>query len=147
MQAPASGDISEQYGVQPIYGMQDNYFDVEVGKGINIALKIISVETGECIRYAFVNENTTATIQEIPQGAYYLKIAYGYDWMILDDGIARQGKFTLSPSYERSKEQYDFGTKNSQETISWKLSIGKDGGALESNFETVPISEEDFFLE
>jgi hypothetical protein len=55
-------DMSEDYGVKPIYGIQDNYFDIVMGSGCNVAVKIMELGTDKCIRYVYVAENTTATI-------------------------------------------------------------------------------------
>lgn len=63
-------DMSEDYGVKPIYGVQDNYFDIVMGSGCNVAVKIMELGTDKCIRYVYVAENTTTTVQEIPQGVY-----------------------------------------------------------------------------
>ena len=69
-------DMSEDYGVKPIYGIQDNYFDIVMGNGCNVAVKIMELGTDKCIRYVYVAENTTTSVQEIPQGVYYLNLAY-----------------------------------------------------------------------
>ena len=34
-------DLTEEYGIQPIYGIQDNYFDIAMGSGCNVAVKIM----------------------------------------------------------------------------------------------------------
>ena len=75
------GELPSSYGVKPKYGLQDNYFDINMGEGCDIAVKIIDLSNDRCIRYIFVSENSSITINQIPQGQYYLKIAYGYDWM------------------------------------------------------------------
>ncbi len=48
------GEFDEFMGVKPIYGLQDNYFDVTVGTGFSVAIKIMSLKEHKCIRYAFV---------------------------------------------------------------------------------------------
>lgn len=52
-----NGELGEEYGVKPIIGLQDNYFDIEVGSGYDVAIKIIDASSNRCIRYVFVNEN------------------------------------------------------------------------------------------
>lgn len=137
-------DMSKEYGIMPIYGIQDNYFDITIGKGCSAAVKIMDEQTDKCIRYAYIAENTTTTIQDIPQGTYYLKLAYGSDWMELDTDSIKQGKFTRNVSYERSRDTFNFGTKNSTEHVNYQLEINVVDSKLENNFEAIPISEEDF---
>lgn len=137
-------DLSEDYGIKPVFGLQDNYFDITIGNGCNVAVKIMDSHTEECIRYICVSENTTTTVHEIPQGTYYLKLAYGYDWMVLDTGKGKRGKFTRKVSYERSQDVFDFGSKNSKEEVNYSLEINVIDSKLENNFPTRPISEEEF---
>lgn len=117
------GELPSSYGVKPEYGLQDNYFDINMGEGCDIAVKIIDLSNDRCIRYIFVSENSSITINQIPQGQYYLKIAYGYDWMEkFEDGMTH-GKFTRNCYYEKSVDVFDFGKKNSQHTINYILNI------------------------
>lgn len=137
-------DMSEEYGVKPVYGIHDNYFDITIGKGCEVAIKIMDAKTDQCIRYIYVKENTTTTVQEIPQGTYYLKLAYGYDWMENDIDDVKFGKFTRNVSYEKSQETFDFGLKNSQDVVSYSLDINVVGSKLKNNFITISIDEEEF---
>lgn len=141
---PKGGEFSEKYGVKPVWGIQDNYFDIHIGKGLSVAIKIVNTNTDKCIRYVFVPEGETITVTQIPQGRYYLKLAYGKDWMeLLDDNVIK-GKFTSTPFFERSRSSYDFGKKNSQNFINYSLELNVINGNLEHNFETVGISESEF---
>lgn len=137
-------DLTEDYGIKPIYGIQDNYFDISMGSGCNVAVKIMDFHTNKCIRYVYVAENTTTTVQEIPQGIYYLKLAYGYDWMELETDNIKKGKFTKNVSYERSQDTFDFGIKNSRDEINYQLEINVVDSKLENNFHATPIDEEEF---
>ena len=137
-------DLTEDYGMTPIYGIQDNYFDIAIGSGCNVAVKIMDLRTDKCIRYVYVAENTTTTVQEIPQGIYYLKLAYGYDWMELETEEGKQGKFTRNVSYERSQDTFDFGIKNSRQEVNYRLEINIVDSQLENNFLSTPIDEEEF---
>ncbi len=137
-------ELGEEYGIKPVYGLQDNYFDITMGKGYNVAIKIMDAATDKCIRYAIVKENSTTTLTQIPQGRYYLKLAYGRDWMEFETDSITIGKFTRNAFYERSRQIYDFGKKNSQEEVNFDLRINVKDAAGMNNFETAPISEEDF---
>lgn len=141
------GELSGEYGVKSKFGQQDNYFDIEIGNGCDVAVKIIDASRDKCIRYVLVPENSSVSVQMIPQGRYYLKLAYGKDWMEYDNGDGTiTGKFTKNVSYDKSVDVFDFGKKNSSDNVSYVLHINVVNSKLENNFETQEISEDDFFL-
>lgn len=140
-----SGELSKEYGVKNKFGQQDNYFDIEIGNGCDVALKIVDASTDKCIRYILVPENTSVNVQMIPQGKYYLKLAYGKDWMEYDNGDGTiTGKFTKNVSYDRCVDVFDFGKKNSSNIVSYILQINMINTELQNNFGTIEISEDDF---
>lgn len=141
---PEGGELSSKYGVNPVYGIQDNYFDIRIGDGFSVAIKIVDAVSDTSIRYVYVPEGETATVSQIPQGRYYLKLAYGKDWMEISAGDTIRGKFTRSPFYEKSASSYDFGKKNSQNFVNYSLELNIIDGDIKNNFETIPISEEEF---
>lgn len=143
METP-SENLAEAYGIKPIYGTQDNYFDITIGIGYNVAVKIVDRFTDRCIRYVYVEENSTTTVQEIPQGVYYLKLAYGFDWMELNTANGKIGKFTRDVHYEKSQDVFDFGEKNSRDEINYRLEINVVNSKLDNNFLATPIDEEEF---
>lgn len=139
------GELPKEYGIKNKYGQQDNYFDIQIGTGCDVAVKIVDASTDKSIRYVFVPENTTENIQMIPQGKYYLKLAYGNDWMEFDNGDGTlSGKFTRNVSYDKSIDIFDFGKKNSSSIVSYVLQINIENRQFHNNFETVSISEADF---
>lgn len=81
----------------------------------------------------------------IPQGKYYLKLAYGKDWMERgkEDGTII-GKFTNNVSYDKSIDIFDFGKKNDSNVVNYTLSINVVNSELGINFYTISISEEEF---
>lgn len=137
-------DLTKDYGIEPAYGIQDNYFDIAIGKGCSVAIKIMDLQTNRCIRYVYVAEDSEITVHEIPQGQYYLKLAYGSDWMEMDANGGKLGKFTKSVSYAKSTDLFDFGIKNSSEVANYRLEINIVDSQLEYNFTSTPISEEEF---
>lgn len=139
------GEFDQLYGVTPAYGIHDNYFDIVIGQGCNVAIKILDATTGKCVRYVYIPENETITVSEIPQGLYYLKLAYGKDWMEQQTDSIILGKFTKNAFYERSTTSYDFGKKNSQSIVNYRLEINVVDGEAENNFYTELISEAEFY--
>ena len=143
---PDNGDFPVEYGIKPVKGLFDNYFDIEIGEGFSMALKIVDAKTDATIRYVFVKENTTATISEIPPGQYYLKLTYGYDWMSFENNGKIKGKFTKAAVYEISDDLFDFG-QSPLGADSYLLKINMVHDEHCSNFSTTEIGEEDFFNE
>lgn len=140
-----AGELPKEYGVKSKFGRQDNYFDIEIGKGCDVAIKIMDVATDKCIRYVFVPENSSANIQMIPQGKYYLKLAYGKDWMEFDNGDGTlSAKFTSNVTYDKSTDIFDFGKKNSSNIVNYLLQINVVDSELQNSFGTVEISEAEF---
>lgn len=137
--------MPKEYGVKSKFGQQDNYFDIEIGEGCDVAIKIMDVATDKCIRYVFVPENSSANIQMIPQGKYYLKLAYGKDWMECDNGDGTlNAKFTSNVTYDRSTDIFDFGKKNSSNVVNYLLQINVVDSELQNSFGTIEISESEF---
>ena len=143
-ESPIGGELGDEYGVKPIYGVHDNYFDITIGEGCSVAIKIMDVTSGKCIRYVYVPENETVTVTEIPQGQYFLKLAYGKDWMENDTDSITQGKFTKKAFFEKSTESYNFGKKNTGDFVNYSLKINVVDETTENNFTTVSISEDEF---
>ena len=143
-ESPIGGELGDEYGVKPIYGVHDNYFDITIGEGCCVAIKIMDVTSGKCIRYVYVPENETVTVTEIPQGQYFLKLAYGKDWMENDTDSITQGKFTKKAFFEKSTESYNFGKKNTGDFVNYSLKINVVDETTENNFTTVSISEDEF---
>lgn len=144
---PENGDLPAAYGITPVRGLLDNYFDIEMGAGLNLAVKIVDAQTNKTIRYVFVRENTRANISQVPPGQYYLKMAFGHDWMINDQDLQFRGKFTRGASYEISEDIFDFGKANSINAKSFRLRINMKQNELYTNFNTTTISETQFYDE
>jgi hypothetical protein len=86
----------------------DNELQVKVGSNADVVIKLVNFETNLCIRYVYIRKGTTFAIDNIPEGKYYLKIAYGSDWrLIIIDGQCI-GRFILKPLYRRGEQILDF---------------------------------------
>ena len=142
---PSEGDLPEEYGIIARMGIVDNYFDIELGGDADMAIKIVNIETRETVRYMFVPHNSRTTINEIPAGKYYLKFAYGNDWMSRSDGYYTEGKFTRNVIYEKSNDFFDFGDAGSLESVSYSLKIKVERDRRYEDFSTSTITEEEFY--
>lgn len=134
---PSGADLEKMMGVKPIYGTKDNYFDITVGTGYDVVAKLVEKKENKCIRCVYVKENSTTTIHDIPQGVYYLKLAFGKDWMVLDG----KGMFTKSVSYEKCQDVFIYKFQGDEDVnYSIKLNVANST----NNLHTTTISENEF---
>lgn len=135
------GQMPDCYNFKPLYGDIENYLKINVGN-TDVAIKLMNVDTDECIRFVYVNSNSSYSIQQIPEGLYYLKIAYGKEWHSITENGKCKGKFAVQPLYEKGTDILDFnsqGNSYSNYELSLDVLITK-GNTFQSN----TISEEDF---
>lgn len=134
----------------------DNRLQIKVGRSIDVVLKLISLETDQCIRYVYIRAGETYSIRNIPEGKYYTKIAYGKDWrQTVKDGQCI-GRFISRSLYKKGKEILDFnkifeGVKSDGENEydsysipSFNLELDVVQSDLNGKFTTNSISEEEF---
>ena len=138
---PSESDLEDAMGIKPLYGTKDNYFDISVGGGCDVVVKLVDKKMNTCIRCVYVKENSTTTIHDIPQGLYYLKLAYGKDWMNFEDGKIFKGMFTKSVSYEKCQNVFNYKMKNNED-VNYSVRLNVANGS--DNLHTLPISENEF---
>lgn len=135
---------------KPIYASPviDNYLKIRAGN-TDVAVKLINIKSMKCIRYVFINQNTSYNISNIPEGKYYLKIAYGENWAKTSIEKDCQGRFSNNTLFKRSDEILDF---NLVETINgWQIpyyELELNVVVTEGNeFNSSNINENDFYTE
>jgi hypothetical protein len=106
-----SGETPECENVAPQYDYKlDNYLKVNVGSHTDVVIKLMKKQySGDiCTRIIFIRSNETYYLRNIPEGNYYLKIAYGSDWRqkIVDNQC--YGKFMKNAQYEIGQERLDY---------------------------------------
>lgn len=89
----------------------DNHLKVTVGSNTDVVIKVMKYYTDECIRYVYVRSGDVFYIRNVPQGVYYLKIAYGRDWRQKVIEGQCYGKFIRNAQYEKGKETLNFRIK------------------------------------
>ena len=103
-----NGNMADCSGIKPLY---DNGISTRLiisAQLTDVAVKIVNYATDRCIRFVFVNDGTTYTAKGIPEGKYYLKIAYGNDWEVKEGDPICKGHFTSDVSYKKDYSSYDF---------------------------------------
>jgi tetratricopeptide (TPR) repeat protein len=138
--------------VTPSYNKKlDNKLLITVGRNASVAVKLIRVNNSECIRYVFINKNSEYSIRNIPEGIYYLKIAYGNDWSKIRDQSECSGRFTKNTLFEKGEEILNFnlvhsGNSYKVPSFSLKLDVIISDDKM-STFNTDKINENDFYNE
>jgi len=146
-QTISNGIMPDCFNYKPAYGDLDNELVVSVGRGTDVAIKLMSLSGGKCVRYVYINSGNTYRIKNIPEGRYYLKIAYGRDWISKLDGRRCLGRFLNNALYERGEDILDFYKKTTSDGYSipsYSLRLDVISGSTDNAFNSSGISEGDF---
>ncbi len=108
----------------------DNYLKIKVGKNTEVVVKMYKMgqteKDDQLTRVTYINSNTTQFIRNIPEGEYYLKIAYGRDWKETEKNGKKFGTFTKNALYERGQQILNYNTVKTSKGInvpSYNLSL------------------------
>lgn len=144
----SNSELSQCYNFSPEHGSLENYLEIHVGGGTDVAIKLLDYSDNRCIRYVFVNSGSTYRIENIREGQYYLKIAYGREWLSKVEGGQCIGKFIRRPKYEKGVDVMDytmstdpFGT---QTWTNYSVKLDVIDTDFKSSFTTEGISEGEF---
>jgi hypothetical protein len=143
----ANGQLPNCYNFKPKRGNIDNSLEVYVGSGTDVAIKLMNLQNEKCVRYVFINSGSTYIIRNIPQGKYYLKIAYGKNWLSKIENEQCNGKFIKNPMYEKGEDIMDFNikhTSNGYSIPSYRLQLDVISTSISNSFNSHNISENDF---
>ncbi len=142
-----NGQLPSCYNFKPQKGGVNNYLEVYVGSGTDVAIKVMNFNTDKCVRYVFINSGSTYTINNIPEGQYYLKIAYGKNWLSKVENGQCIGNFIRNPMYEKGEDIMDFNILHSADSYSipsFKLQLDVVSSGISNSFSTQNISESQF---
>ena len=142
-----NGQLPSCYNFKPEKGSVNNYLEVDVGSGTDVSIKIMNLNTNKCIRYIFINSGSSYTINNIPEGRYYLKIAYGKNWLSKVESGQCIGKFIRNPMYEKGEDIMDFNIQHSADGYSipsFKLQLDVVSSGISNSFSSQNISENEF---
>ena len=147
-----TGETPDCENIIPEYDTNlDNYLKVNVGSHTDVVVKLMRKSQNDediCIRIVFIRSNQSFNIKNIPEGNYYLKIAYGKNWRqkIVDNQCF--GKFMNNAHYEIGKQKLNYNLIHKDNSISvpsFELLLDViQTKTKKSNFNTSNISEEIF---
>lgn len=107
-ESASTGDKPECENIIPQYDNSlDNELLVHVGNNTDVVVKLMTYY-GNCIRIVYIKAGDSYSIKNIPEGQYYLKIAYGSDFRKFTQDGQCIVKFMRDPSYEKGVETLDF---------------------------------------
>lgn len=144
-----NGQLSSCYNFNPKKGKIDNYLKIVVGGGTDVVIKVMNFETEKCIRYVYINSGSTYLIKNIPEGKYYLKIAYGKNWLSKVTNGQCVGKFIRNPIYEKGEDILDYNLQHNADSYSipsFSLSLDIIATDISNSFNSADISEDAFNL-
>jgi hypothetical protein len=145
-----NGNLPNCYNFKPYRSKIDNYLSVYVGSGTDVVIKMMNVETNKCVRFVYINSGSTYKVRNIPEGRYYLKIAYGKEWISKVENGKCVGRFFRAAHYEQGEEIMDFNIKHYKDGrysipyFELKLDVVRTNDM--NSFESDRISEETFNL-
>lgn len=143
------GQLPDCYSMMSKKGNLDNYLEVYVGGVTDAVVKVVEYYTETCVRCVFVANRTRYRIRNIPEGEYYLKVAYGRSWFSKFENGKCVGKFLRSPLYEKGEDILDFSVQHRDDGYSipsFKLELSVIETEDMDNFDTHGISEDEFNL-
>ena len=142
-----NGQLPSCYNFKPKRGSVSNYLEVSVGGGTDVSIKVMDINSEKCIRYVFINSGSTYNIRNIPEGRYYLKIAYGKHWVSKSENGKCIGKFTSNQLYEKGQDVLDYNlqyTDGGYSVPSFKLQLDVISTGTSNSFNSQNISETEF---
>ena len=142
-----NGQLPDCFNFKPLIGTMNNNLEIVVGRGTSVAIKLMNLRTDECDRYVFINSGSTYKIENIPEGKYYLKIAYGRNWYSKEENGKCIGKFTQNAIYKKGEDIMDFYikyTKGGYSIPSFRLELDVIQSYNSNSFNSQEISEEEF---
>lgn len=142
-----NGTMPSCYNFSPKRANIDNSLNVTVGGGTDVVIKLMNEKTDKCIRYVYINSGTSYNITGIPEGRYYLKIAYGKNWFSKKENGKCIGKFIQNPLYEKGEDIMDFNlihSYNGYQIPSFELHLDVISTNAVNSFNSTNISEDSF---
>jgi hypothetical protein len=146
-----TGDTPDCDNVKAEYDLNlDNHLKVTVNSNSDVVVKLMKKQTtGDiCIRTVYIESSDFTLIKNIPEGKYYLKIAYGLDWRQKKIGGKCIGRFVENAQYEIGQERLNYKIiqmSNRVDIPSYSLTLGnKAKEGVDATFNTNQISEAEF---
>jgi hypothetical protein len=146
-----SGDTPQCENEKPEFDLNlDNHLKVTVNSKSDVVLKLMRKESGgdRCVRTTYIESDDFVLIKNIPEGKYYLKLAYGTDWRQKKIAGKCEGRFTMNAQYEIGQQHLNFKIIQLSSRIdipSYALTLGNQAKkGIDVTFNANLISEAEF---
>jgi len=147
----SNGDVPKCIKHNPKYNFTlNNFLRIKVGGKCDAIIKLINYNTGECIRIVFVKANNEYEMKYIPEGKYYVKVAFGNDYKVLIDSFGCQGRFFNNTTFFQGTEILDYfliKIGNKIQVPSYEIILETKTKDKKNRFNTEKITEEEFYNE
>ncbi|MCS7077101.1 MAG: hypothetical protein NZ455_10355 [Bacteroidia bacterium] len=146
-QQPDTGELDCKK-IKPIYDTtMHNYLRVKVGENTDAVIKLVDKAKDKPIRMVYIRAGQQFDVINIPTGRYYVKIAYGKDWIFTSKNGC-EGEFKTNATYKQSKQVFDFKkikTKDGYQIANFELTLDMkvEEGSGEA-MKNLPITKEQF---
>lgn len=146
-QQPDTGEL-ECKKVKFIYDTaMHNYLRIKVGENTDAVVKLVDKAKEKTIRIVYIRAGQQFDVINIPTGRYYVKIAYGKNWIFTSEKNC-EGEFKEKAIYKQSKQMFDFKkikVKDGYQIANFelKLDMKTEEGSGET-MKNLPITKEQF---
>lgn len=106
-----TGKTPDCENITPKYNYElDNYLKINVSYSTDVVIKLMQINNyeDECIRIVYIRGGENYSIKNIPEGKYYLKIAYGKDYRSKIINNECYVKFVKNAQYEKGTQILDY---------------------------------------
>ncbi len=144
-----TGDKPECISCGTLYDPKiDNFLKIDAIASSDLIIKIMNNTTDECARSVFIRGGDVYYINHIPEGIYYLKIAYGYDLSKKVEENNCYAKFMRDVHYQVGNDLLDFYIKeysDGYQIPNYALELKVISNKRNNEFDADNISEEEFY--
>lgn len=113
-----NGNLPKCYNYNPQIGEYRSALNISVGSGTDVVVKLMDYDSDICLRYVYVNAGTRFSIGYVPEGRYYLKLAYGRNFYTKNENGRCIGKFLDNPLYKKGDRILDFTVQRNFDGVS-----------------------------
>ena len=143
-----NGDLSGCLEVDRLYDKKlENFLRIVVSDSTDVIVKLMNFYTGKCARAVFIKGGTTYSIENIPEGQYFLKIAYGKELgQVVEDNVCKL-RFRKNVIYEKGEEILNYNLRrntNGYEVPSYELFLDVTNPHTGKHFDAQKIDEAAF---
>lgn len=107
-----TGEIADCYSIdRQVDEKLRNFLRIVVSDSTDVIVKLVNFYTGKCIRVVFIPGGNTFSIEQIPEGQYFVKIAYGKEPGRIVENNQCKIRFKKAAIYEKGEEILNYNLR------------------------------------